>query len=75
MLARVAGLEVLQFVKQVAIGLCWWQHQSCADVMRAVRLAGTGDVSPDYEALCPAVSVHPVPKLFSPYSFFLMDHL
>lgn len=55
MLASLADLEVLQFLPewlgrwplvyvggmgQVATGLCWWQHRSCADVMRAVMLTG-----------------------------------
>lgn len=57
----------------VAIALCWGQRQSCAHAMKAVRLAsaGTGVVSAADEALCPAVSVHPVSQtIFDILLFF-----
>lgn len=66
-------------IGQVTLGLCWWQQQSCVRMMKAVRLpgavAGTGDVSLDDEALCPAVPMYPVSQTIFSVLFLLMDHL
>jgi len=74
-----------QVIGQVSIGLCWWcgtavgvrwwQHESCIHAMKAVRLpgavTGTGGVSLHNEALCPAVSGHSVSQtIFSTLFFF-----
>lgn len=63
----------------MTLGLCWWQQQSRVHAVKVVRppgaVAGTGDVSLDDEALCPAVPMYSVSQTIFSVLFFLMDHL